>query len=69
MERTALAPLHNTGAPEWCRNYYRIGGRPPEDPDSTPFDFAAILPNYYYLILGVVAAVTAVVLIAGRFGR
>ena len=37
--------------------------------DATPqFDFEAILPNYYYLILGAVAVI-ALILIARRSGR
>lgn len=48
----------------------RLGGRQPQDPDSTPqFDFEAIPPNYYYLILGAIPVVIAVILIARRSGR
>ncbi len=48
----------------------RLGGRPPEVSDSTPqFDFAAILRNNYYLILGAVGVAIAVLLISRRSGR
>ncbi len=48
----------------------RLGGRPLGDPNSTPqFDFGSILPNYYYVILGAVAVVIAVILISRRSGR
>ena len=61
---------HISNAQEDLAELNQLGGRPPVDPDPTPqFDFEAILPNYFYLILGAVAVVIAVVLIARRFGR
>jgi len=48
----------------------RLGGRPPEDPDSTPqSDFEAISPTYYYLVLGAVGLVITAIIVIKRWPR